>query len=133
MTELTTAQADTLEVLSESPAARTADELADLLDAPAYEIEDALAWLKRHRYIVGVTAWQLTVGAAYVLGSHHQLTEFELYVLHQIKEVGGTSTVDELVQDTGIPEDDLTDTVQWLSRNGYLQPVTAWRRTPIFR
>ncbi|GAB2686166.1 hypothetical protein GCM10027089_03750 [Nocardia thraciensis] len=133
MTELTTAQADTLEVLSESPAARTADEVADLLDAPAYEIEDALAWLKRHRYIVGVTAWQLTVGATYVLGSHHQLTEFELYVLHQVKEVGGTSTVDELVQDTGIPEDDLTDTVQWLSRNGYLQPVTAWRRTPIYR
>ncbi|WP_460695585.1 hypothetical protein [Nocardia thraciensis] len=120
-------------MLSESPAARTADEVADLLDAPAYEIEDALAWLKRHRYIVGVTAWQLTVGATYVLGSHHQLTEFELYVLHQVKEVGGTSTVDELVQDTGIPEDDLTDTVQWLSRNGYLQPVTAWRRTPIYR
>ncbi|MBF6174931.1 hypothetical protein [Nocardia blacklockiae] len=128
MTELTTAQAYALEVLSESRAARTADELARLLDEPAYEVEDTLAWLKRHRYIVGVTAWQLAVGATYMLASHHQLTEFELYVLHEIREAEGVRTIDELARDSGLPAEDLAETVQWLSRNGYLQPVTAWRR-----
>ncbi|MBB5911905.1 DNA-binding IclR family transcriptional regulator [Nocardia transvalensis] len=117
--------------MADSPAAHTADELARLLDQPAYAVEDTLAFLRRHRYIVQTTAWQLTVGATYVLGSHHQLTEFELYVLHQVKESGGAGTIDDLARDSGIPVDDIADTVQWLNANGYLQPVTAWRRASV--
>ena len=132
MTELTAAQADALEILSESPAARTAAELAQLLDEPAYEVEDTLAWLKRNRFIVGVAAWQLTVGATYMLRSHHQLTDLELDVLHELSEAGGVRTADELARETGIAPEDLMETVHWLTGNGYLQPVTAWRRTPVY-
>ncbi|WP_024799379.1 MarR family transcriptional regulator [Nocardia sp. BMG51109] len=132
MTELTAAQADALEILSESPAARTAAELARLLDESPYEIEDTLAWLKRHRFIVGVAAWQLTTGATYMLGSTHQLTDIELDVLHELSESGGVRTIDELVRQLGVAPEDLSETVHWLSANGYLQPVTAWRRKPVY-
>jgi|GEM_PF-5524875 len=130
MTDFTPLQLDVLDVLADSPDARTPEELAHLLDYPTGAVADALDSLRRSRWIERVTAWQLASGAEYALRSRLTLTDHQIDIMSDLENAPGARTIEELAYDSGDEADLIAETIDWLARNAYVQPVSAYRRTP---
>ncbi|WP_216899045.1 hypothetical protein [Nocardia alni] len=130
MTEFTDFQIDVLEALADSAGARTPDELARQLGYSAGAIADTLEQFRRERWTERLSAWQLASGAEYALRSHLTLTGYQVDIMRDLQNASGARTVDELALDSGDDQELITETIDWLARNGYVQPVSAYRRIP---
>jgi len=127
MTEFTPLQLDVFDALADCPGARTPEELAELLDHSTGAVADALDGLRRQRRIERVSAWQLASGAEYALRSRLTLTDYQIDIMSDLQNASGARTIEELAYDSGDDEDLLAETMDWLARNSYVQPVSAYR------
>lgn len=128
MTDFTPLQLDVLDALADCPGARTPEELADILDYSTGAVADALDTLRRRREIERVNAWQLASGAQYALRSRLTLTDYQIDIMSDLDNAPGARTIEELAYDSGDDEDLVTETMDSLARNGYVQTVSAYRR-----
>lgn len=130
MSDFTDLQLDVFDALGYSPGARTPEELAALLDHSTGAVADALDELRLQRWVERVSAWQLASGAEYALRSRLTLTDYQIDIMSDLQNAPGARTVEELAYDSGDDEDLVAETMDWLARNGYVQPVSAFRRPP---
>jgi hypothetical protein len=96
---------------------------------PRGAVADTLEQFRRQRWTERVPAWQLASGAEYALRSRLTLTGYQIDIMQDLESASGARTIEELAADSGDDEEMIADTIDWLARNGYVQSVSACRRS----